>query len=329
MKKETKVLKDNQVLMTEEFLSEDFDFERLSDVELVTEAELKKATEALAELEKVEENLDALQIFMKDVGRYPLLTPEKEMIIAKRVVKGDLKARDTMIQSNLRLVIAIAKGYRKPNNSFLDLIQDGTIGLIKATEKFDPERGFKFSTYATWWIRQSISRGIADTSRTIRMPVHIVEKFNKIIKAKKKLFEEFDRDPTYEEISELSKVPLEEVEKILSMARTPASLDRPINESDEDHEFKEYLIDANSLPTDEEVFLDIRNDILNEVLDNLTFRERKIVELRFGLDGRESQTLEEIGRAFNITKERVRQIEVACTEKMRKMALSQSLRDFN
>jgi RNA polymerase primary sigma factor len=314
--------------MTGDFLSEDFDFENLVAVDLVTEDELRKATDA-KDIAPEEQSLDALQIFMKDVGRYPLLTAEQEKLTAQKVVQGDLAARQLMINSNLRLVIAIAKGYRKPESSFLDLIQDGTIGLIKATEKFDPSMGYKFSTYATWWIRQSISRGVADTSRTIRMPVHIVEKFNKIIKSKKKLFGDLDRDPTIEEIAELAGIPVAEVEKILSMARTPASLDRPINESDEDHEFKEYLVDSTAPATDEAVFMDIRDELLNDVLDNLSFREKKIVELRFGLDGRDPKTLEDIGRAFNITKERVRQIEAICIEKLRKMSLAQSLRDFN
>ena len=319
-------LRENKIVMTDELLSEDFDFENLAEVDLVTEEELKKATEATEVAD--DPSLEALQIFMRDVGRYELLTPEQERITAQKVVLGDAKARDLMINSNLRLVIAIAKGYRRPDTSFLDLIQDGTIGLIKAVEKFEPSRGYKFSTYATWWIRQSVSRGVADTSRTIRMPVHIVEKFNKIIKAKKKLFEELDRDPTIEEIAERAKIPADETEKILSMARTPASLDRPINEHDEDHEFKEYLVDEHAKGTDEEVFTGIRDEILSDVLDNLSFRERKIVELRFGLDGRDAKTLEDIGRAFNITKERVRQIETVCIEKMRKMSLSQSLRDF-
>ena len=319
-------MKKKKVVMTDEFLSEDFDFDNLTEVDLVTEEELKKATEAE---EADDPNLDALQIFMKDVSRYPLLSSEQEKILSRRVVEGDLKAREHMINSNLRLVIAIAKSYRKQDSSFLDLIQDGTIGLIKATEKFDPSMGYKFSTYATWWIRQSISRGVADTSRTIRMPVHIVEKFNKIIKAKKKLFDSLDRDPTIEEIAELSKVPADEVEKILSMARTPASLDRPINEHDEDHEFKDYLVDTQSLSTPEKVFTSIRDDLLGEVLNRLSFRERKIIELRFGLDGRDPKTLEDIGRAFNITKERVRQIESTCLEKMRKMSCAQSLRDFD
>lgn len=320
------MMKEKRIVMTDEFLSENFDFENLSEVELVSEEELKKATDP----SQVDDpNLDALQIFMKDVSRYGLLSPEQEKIIAQRIIMGDEKARETMINSNLRLVIAIAKSYRKQDNSFLDLIQDGTVGLIKATEKFDPSMGYKFSTYATWWIRQSISRGIADTSRTIRMPVHIVEKFNKIIKAKRKLFDTLDRDPTFEEISLLSKIPVDEVEKILSMAKTPASLDRPINEADEDHEFKDYLVDTQSKSTDEEVFDGIRDGILSDALDRLSFRERKIVELRFGLEGKDPKTLEDIGRAFNITKERVRQIESVCLEKMRKMAITQSLRDFN
>lgn len=314
------------MINNEDKLLQDFDFENIEEIETVPTVEIEKATDA-EDLEG-EHNLDALQLFMKDVSRYPLLSYEKEQILAKRVANGDLKAREIMIQSNLRLVIAIAKGYRRPDNSFLDLIQDGTLGLIKATEKFDPDRGYKFSTYATWWIRQSITRGIADTSRTIRMPVHIVEKFNKIIKAKKKLFESMDRDPTNDEIADLSGIPVEEVEKILVMARTPASLDRPISDSGEDYEFKDYLVDTDSPPTDEEVFSSIRDELLSDVLDNLSFRERKIIELRFGLDGQDQKTLEDIGRVFNITKERVRQIESACIEKMRKMSLAQSLRDF-
>lgn len=314
------------MIMTDELIAQDFDFDKLAEVELITEKELRKALNP-KDIED-DQNLDALQIFMKDVSRYPLLTAEKEKELAKRIIDGDEKARELMIQSNLRLVIAIAKGYRKPENSFLDLIQDGTIGLIKATEKFDPDRGFKFSTYATWWIKQSITRGIADTSRTIRMPVHIVEKFNKIIKAKKRLFDTLDRDPTNEEIAELAKVPVDEVSRILSMARTPASLDRPISESADDNDFKDYLIDTESIPTEERVFNTVRDEILEDVLGSLSFREQKIIELRFGLDGQEPRTLEDIGRAFNITKERVRQIEVTCLEKMRKMSSAQSLREF-
>jgi RNA polymerase primary sigma factor len=310
---------------TNNYLNTDYNF-GAEPQEQVSSDELEKAT--TEDGWEGEANLDALQIFMRDVSRYPLLSPEKERLVANRIVEGDERARELMIQSNLRLVIAIAKGYRRSDNSFLDLIQDGTLGLIKATEKFDPSMGHKFSTYATWWIRQSISRGIADTSRTIRMPVHIVEKFNKIVKAKKKLFESLDRDPTLEEIAALVGMPVDEVDKILATARTPASLDRPISESDEDNDFKDYLVDADALDTDEEVFETMRDEILSGVLDNLSFREQKIVELRFGLDGKNPQTLEEIGRAFNVTKERVRQIEVACLEKMRKMAPAQSLRDF-
>lgn len=318
-----------KVIMTDEYLAEDFDFESEEEVDLVSEEELKTATENVEKTEDSAVSTDALQAFLRDVSRFDLLTPEQEFIVANRVVKGDPKARDIMIQSNLRLVIAVAKGYRKPDTSFLDLIQDGMLGLIKAVEKFDPSRGFKFSTYATWWIRQSISRGIADTSRTIRMPVHIVEKFNKILKAQKELFTELDRDPTHEEIADRIGMSPEEVERIITSAQTPASLDRPIGDSyDDDHEFKEYLVDSDSLPTDEEVFINIRNGILDSVIGELSFREQRIIEMRFGLDGRDPKTLEDIGRAFNITKERVRQIEVASLEKMRTMSRSQSLRDF-
>lgn len=312
-------------------LSDDFDFdaEHVDELELISEEELSRAFDDVPE-DGRGDSLDALQSFLKDVSRFELLSPEEELLTARKVVAGDERARTKMIESNLRLVIAVAKGYRKPDSSFLDLIQDGMIGLIKAVEKFDPSRGFKFSTYATWWIRQSISRGIADTSRTIRMPVHIVEKFNKILKIKKELFIELNRDPTNEEIAERMDIPVSEVERIVTSAQTPASLDRPISDSgDEEHEFKEYLVDSITPPVDTEVFTAVRDGILADVLDRLSFRERKIIEMRYGLDDNDTMTLENIGRAFNITKERVRQIEVASLEKMRKMSSAQSLKDFN
>ena len=321
---------DNETANTDEFLSDDFDFDGLEEVELISEEELVTAVDEVQSEESTVAPTDALQAFLRDVNRFGLLSVEEELDIANRIVAGDQKARQIMIESNLRLVIAIAKGYRKPNTDFLDLIQDGMLGLIKATEKFDPSRGYKFSTYATWWVRQSIARGIADTGRTIRMPVHIVEKFNKILKTRKDLFTILDREPTHEEIAERLHMIPSEVERIITSAQTPASLDRPIGEdSDEDHEFKEYLVDSLSPGTDEEVFTGVRDDILHSVISYLTWREQKIINARFGLDGREPMTLEDIGRAHNLTKERVRQIEVATLEKMRKMTIAQSLRDFS
>ena len=321
---------DNETANTDEFLSDDFDFDGLEEVELISEEELVTAVDEVQSEESTVAPTDALQAFLRDVNRFGLLSVEEELDIANRIVAGDQKARQIMIESNLRLVIAIAKGYRKPNTDFLDLIQDGMLGLIKATEKFDPSRGYKFSTYATWWVRQSIARGIADTGRTIRMPVHIVEKFNKILKTRKDLFTMLDREPTAEEIAERLHMVPSEVERIITSAQTPASLDRPIGEdSDEDHEFKEYLVDSLSPGTDEEVFTGVRDDILHSVISYLTWREQKIINARFGLDGREPMTLEDIGRAHNLTKERVRQIEVATLEKMRKMTIAQSLRDFS
>lgn len=312
--------------------NDDFDFglepANFDDIEPVSTQEIDEVVLEIAETED-EENLDALQAFLKDVSRFRLLSPEEEYVTAKKVTQGDERARQLMIESNLRLVIAVAKGYRKPDSSFLDLIQDGMIGLIKAVEKFDPSRGFKFSTYATWWIRQSISRGIADTSRTIRMPVHIVEKFNKILKVKKELFLTLNREPSIEELAEAMGMPVGEVERIITSAQTPASLDRPISDNgDEDHEFKEYLVDSLNPAVDEEVFLGVRDSILDSVIDHLSFREQRIIEMRYGLNNRDTMTLEDIGRAFNITKERVRQIEVSSLEKMRKMAIAQPLRDF-
>lgn len=311
----------------DDFLSEDFDFDGTEDVETVSEAELISAVD---EVERLAPPTDALQAFLRDVSKFGLLSTEEELDIANRIVAGDMAARQIMIESNLRLVIAVAKNYRKPDTDFLDLIQDGMLGLIKATEKFDPSRGYKFSTYATWWIRQAISRAVADTGRTIRMPVHIVEKFNKILRAKKELFTILDREPTHEEIAARLGMEAAEVERIVTSAQTPASLDRPIGEdSDEDHEFKEYLVDSEAPAVDDEVFADARNALLRDVIALTTIREQKIMTMRYGLDGREPMTLEDIGRAFSLTKERVRQIEAATLEKMRKMTIAQSLRDFS
>lgn len=309
---------------------EKFDEAEMEDAPRITDEEIHETLDEAMNIEPNQRNVDLLQTFLYDVNRYDLLTPEQELLTARKAAQGDMKARNKMVVSNLRLVIAVAKQYRnRPDTNFLDLIQDGTLGLIRATEKFDPSRGYKFSTYATWWIKQSISRGIADTARTIRMPVHIVERFHQILKAQTELVDELNRDPTHEEIADrLGDIDAAEVERIITSAQTPASIDRKINEADEENEFKDYLVDSDSLATDEEVFESMRNDILFDVIGELTFREQRIIEGRFGLNGKPPKTLEELGRSFCITKERVRQIEASSLDKLRKMASSQSLRDF-
>lgn len=317
-----------KIVMTDEFLSDDFDFDKLAEAKLVSDPSVANAgydPEVLKEPNR--KTVDSLQSYITDVGRRQLLTPEEEYSLTIKAQAGDMEARNKMVESNLRLVISIAKHYKKGGTPFLDRIQDGTIGLIKAVEKFDPNRGFKFSTYATWWIRQAISRGIVGTSRTIRVPVHIVERVNKINKAETELFCELDREPTLAEIAERAELKLADVELAKMATQVPASLDRPIDmDSEDEHELTQYLIDKDSPQPDQEVIDTSELEILDGALETLSYRERKILEYRFGLGDRDPLTLEDVGRIFNITKERVRQIESASLTKLRKAPQTQSLR---
>jgi RNA polymerase primary sigma factor len=273
-----------------------------------------------------EMSTDALQLFLKDVGRVGLLTAAREVELAKRIERGDLRAKQEMIEANLRLVVSIAKRYRNQGLPFLDLIQEGTIGLVRAVEKFDWRRGYKFSTYATWWIGQAVSRAVADKGRTIRMPVHIVDTHNKIVRAERKLRAELHRDPTTLEIALDLDLPCAEVERIMRSGQAPVSLERPVGD-DEDTEFGQLLTDETA-PLPEDVADEtLRGEMLYRVLATLTHRERRILELRYGLAGEIPRTLDEVGQAFNVTRERIRQIENQSLKKLRGMAGSKFLQD--
>ena len=297
-------------------------FRELEDlgIELVDEAP------AVAEADAREVSTDALQLFLKDIGRVPLLTAAQEVELAKRIERGDHGAKQKMVESNLRLVVSIAKNYRNQGLPFLDLIQEGTIGLVRAAEKFDYRKGFKFSTYATWWIRQAVARALADKSRTIRMPVHVVEKLNKISRTERKLLSELGRDPTNAEIAKELELPLDEVEQIRRSAQTPISLEKPVGD-EEESEFGHFLADENAPAPDVSADETLRREALTRVLAGLSQRERRVLELRYGLGGEHPRTLDEVGRTFNVTRERVRQIENQSLKKLQAMAEAQKLKD--
>ncbi len=276
--------------------------------------------------EERETSTDALQLFLKDIGRVPLLTAAQEVELAKRIERGDECAKRKMVESNLRLVVSIAKNYRNQGLPFLDLIQEGTIGLVRAAEKFDYRKGFKFSTYATWWIRQAVARALADKARTIRMPVHVVEKLNKIGRAERKLIGELGREPLSVEIAAELELDHEEVEQLRRSAQAPVSLEKPVGE-EEDSEFGHFIADENARAPDDAADTVLREETLKRVLGMLSYRERRILELRYGLNGEQPCTLDEVGRTFNVTRERVRQIENQSLKKLQAMAESQKLRD--
>jgi RNA polymerase primary sigma factor len=273
-----------------------------------------------------EVSTDALQLFLKDIGKVPLLTAAQEVELAKRIERGDHLAKQKMVESNLRLVVSIAKNYRNQGLPFLDLIQEGTIGLVRAAEKFDHRKGFKFSTYATWWIRQAVARALADKARTIRMPVHVVEKLNKIGRAERKLLAEFGREPTSLEIALELELDPGEVEQIRRSAQAPISLEKPVGD-EEESEFGHFLADQSTALPDEAVETTLRKETLKRILATLSHRERRVLELRYGLDGEQPRTLDEVGRTFNVTRERVRQIENQSLKKLQALAESQRLRE--
>jgi RNA polymerase primary sigma factor len=270
--------------------------------------------------------LDPLQLFLTDVGKVDLLTAAQEVKLAKRIERGDHRAKQEMVEANLRLVVSIAKKYRDRGLPLLDLIQEGTIGLVRAAEKFDHRRGFKFSTYATWWIRQAVTRGLLDKARTVRLPMHVVEKLNRILHSQRKLRAELYREPTPAEIAKDAKLPVEEVDRILRSAQTPVSLEAPAGDEDES-EFGHFLADTN-MPRPEVVAESVsRTTALRNCLDSLNDRERRVLELRYGLDDGRPRTLEEVGVVFNVTRERVRQIETQSLRKLGALAEAQELRD--
>ncbi len=295
-----------------------------SDAKAATTRSRKKASPTL-DL-RPDMTTDSLQLFLKDVGRVDLLTAAQEVELAKRIERGDHRAKQEMVEANLRLVVSIAKRYRNQGLPFLDLIQEGTIGLVRAAEKFDYRKGFKFSTYATWWIRQAVARALADKARTIRMPVHVVEKLNKIVRSERKLRAELGREPLAFEIARDLELTPEEVEQIRRTAQSPVSLEKPVGD-EEESEFGHFITDE-SVPLPEEAAeVTLRKETLEKILSQLSQRERKVLELRYGLNGEHPRTLDEVGRAFNVTRERIRQIENQSLKKLRALAESQKLRD--
>jgi RNA polymerase primary sigma factor len=301
------------------------------DIEVVqaeAEVEPEPVTEAAPQPseEAREFSSDSLQLFLKDIGKVELLTAAQEVELSKRIERGDHGAKQEMVEANLRLVVSIAKRYRNQGLPFLDLIQEGTIGLVRAAEKFDHRKGFKFSTYATWWIRQAVARALADKARTIRMPVHVVEKLNKISRSERKLRAELGREPTGREIGRDLDLPADEVEQIRRSAQAPVSLEKPVGD-EEESEFGHFITDETAPQPDEAAEVTLRDEALRKILRSLSTREREVLELRYGLDGRHPRTLDEVGRAFNVTRERIRQIENQGLKKLRALAESHKLRD--
>jgi RNA polymerase primary sigma factor len=274
----------------------------------------------------VEPSLDSLRLYLRSIGRVDLLTADGEVTLAKRIERGDMSAKQQMIEANLRLVVSIAKGYLGRGLSFLDLIQEGSLGLIRAVEKFDYRRGYKFSTYATWWIRQAVTRAIADKARTIRIPVHMVEKLNKVVHVERQLVQEFGREPTPEEIAGELQWTAREVKDILRISQLPISLEKPIGE-EEDSELGDFVEDDAAESPFELASENWRRENVRRALDALPRREREVIEMRYGLTGQQARTLEEVGRAFGVTRERIRQIENNTLKKLEHLPEAQRLRD--
>ena len=321
------IAKDFDIVSDEDDEDEDIDLEELRSFE----EELSKEDKLEAIREKGKNKVvitdDPVRMYLKEIGRIPLLTYEEEVELAKRIEAGDQRAKDQLAEANLRLVVSIAKRYVGRGMQFLDLIQEGNMGLIKAVDKFEHKKGFKFSTYATWWIRQAITRAIADQARTIRIPVHMVETINKLVRAQRQLVQELGRDPLPEEVAELMNMDVEKVREVQKIAQEPVSLETPIGEEEDSH-LGDFIPDEEILsPSDAATNTMLREQLIS-VLDTLTDRERKVLALRFGLDDGRTRTLEEVGQAFDVTRERIRQIEAKALRKLKHPSRSKKLRDF-
>lgn len=299
------------------------ELEELEELEEVTEEELA-STETLVDSYSTD---DPVRMYLKEIGKIPLLTPDEEVELAIRMAEGDEEAKRRMAEANLRLVVSIAKRYVGRGMLFLDLIQEGNLGLIKAVEKFDYTKGYKFSTYATWWIRQAITRAIADQARTIRIPVHMVETINKVIRVSRQLLQELGHDPSPEEIAEEMGMPVEKVRDILKIAQEPVSLETPIGEEEDSH-LGDFIPDEDASEPSEAASFTLLKEQLMTVLSTLTPREEKVLRLRFGIEDGRTRTLEEVGKEFNVTRERIRQIEAKALRKLRHPSRSKKLRDF-
>lgn len=314
-------------------------YEVLESMGIEVLGQVKATTEVVEEDEEEEEEEidlsvpegiaidDPVRMYLKEIGKVPLLSSEDEISLAQRIENGDQIAKKKLAEANLRLVVSIAKRYVGRGMLFLDLIQEGNLGLIKAVEKFDYRKGYKFSTYATWWIRQAITRAIADQARTIRIPVHMVETINKLIRVQRQLLQELGRDPQPEEISKVMELPVEKVREIQKIAQEPVSLETPIGEEEDSH-LGDFIPDEDALaPAEAAAFTMLKEQLIN-VLDTLTPREEKVLRLRFGLDDGRARTLEEVGKEFNVTRERIRQIEAKALRKLRHPSRSKKLKDY-
>ena len=307
---------------------------RITDDDDIPDEELLLSDEDEVDMENLDLSIpdgisieDPVRMYLKEIGKVPLLSAEEEIELAKRMENGDQEAKKRLAEANLRLVVSIAKRYVGRGMLFLDLIQEGNMGLIKAVEKFDYRKGYKFSTYATWWIRQAITRAIADQARTIRIPVHMVETINKLIRVSRQLLQELGREPTPEEISEEMGMPVDRVREILKISQEPVSLETPIGEEEDSH-LGDFIQDDNvPVPAEAASFTLLREQLV-EVLGTLTEREQKVLRLRFGLDDGRARTLEEVGKEFNVTRERIRQIEAKALRKLRHPSRSRKLKDY-
>ena len=308
-----------------DLLPDDFDEEpNIEDLKEVEELKLDEITDTSYEGISVD---DPVRMYLREIGKIPLLTFDEELELAKRILEGDEEAKQKLAESNLRLVVSIAKKYVGRGMLFLDLIQEGNMGLIKAVEKFDYTKGFKFSTYATWWIRQAITRAIADQARTIRIPVHMVETINKLIRTSRNLLQQMGREPTPEEIAKEMEIPVEKVVEIQKIAQDPVSLETPIGEEEDSH-LGDFIQDEDSPAPHDAASYTLLKEQLKEVMNTLTPREAKVLKLRFGLEDGKSRTLEEVGKEFNVTRERIRQIEAKALRKLRHPSRSKKLRDY-
>jgi RNA polymerase primary sigma factor len=297
-----------------------------SDTEADAAERLRVEEASQADALSVDPGLDSLRLYLRSIGRVPLLSAEEEVALAKRIERGDMAAKQHMVEANLRLVVSIAKGYVGRGLTLLDLIQEGSLGLIRAVEKFDYRRGYKFSTYATWWIRQAVTRSLADKGRTIRIPVHMVERLNRLIHAERRLIQQLGREPRVEEIAAELECPVGEIRDVMRMAQQPISLEKPVGEED-GSALADFVEDVAAESPFEVASQSLRREDIARVLASLPRREREVIEMRYGIVGGRSRTLEEVGRAFNITRERVRQIENRTLKKLQTLPEAQRLRE--
>lgn len=321
--KKTIVVKPNVV--------KDLDIEEPAADDLIDEEEEELDEEALTKEQYFDDATDdSVRMYLREIGKIPLLSSEEEFELAQRVLKGDKKAKDKMAEANMRLVVSIAKRYSGRGLDFLDLIQEGNTGLLRAVEKFDPDKGFKFSTYATWWIRQAITRAIADQARTIRIPVHMVETINKLLRTQRRMTQEFNREPTIEELAEELEMTPEKIEYVIKIKQDITSLDAGIGRDgdEEDSTLSDFVEDEDSITPEESAATQLLKEQVKEVLSSLSDREQKIIRMRFGLDNGKNHTLEEVGQEFAVTRERIRQIEAKALVKLRKHKDAKKLHEY-